>query len=93
VQAIYRRQLYGIEQWSLRKIYREQFDLVLVVRLQGDQSVFDSILLGRDEYYRHPVAFSDTLPGLFDVLQTEADVVTRLSRCQPGKVPISCSAL
>jgi DNA invertase Pin-like site-specific DNA recombinase len=63
IQVIWRAERHGLLQWSLRKVYREPFDYVFLVRLKADDCAYDSLLLRRDEYFRFPLWFSDDVPG------------------------------
>lgn len=81
IQVIWRALRYGRLQWSLRKVYREIFDYVLVVRLNRDDTPFDSILLARDEYFAFPLWFPDDTPGAsFERKKTARDVAATFAR-------------
>jgi DNA invertase Pin-like site-specific DNA recombinase len=83
IQVIKRRARYGVIQWSLRKIYRETFDHVLIVRVNADESVFDSILLQRDQYFSYKLWFDDELPGSYERLETDTDVGSKFRTLAP----------
>jgi len=80
VQLIWRRPRHGIPTWFLPKIYRERFDHALLIRLEDDGTIFDSILLDADEYLRHRRWFVDELADSRVWLTTEAQVAARF-RC------------
>ncbi|MEJ8839367.1 recombinase family protein [Ramlibacter sp. AN1133] len=80
VQLIWRRRRHGIPTWFLPKIYRELFDHALLIRVEDDGSVFDSILLAADRYLRHRRWFVDDLEQPVVWLTTEAQIAARF-RC------------
>jgi hypothetical protein len=63
VQVIWKRPRYDGMQWSLRKIYNDRFDWVLVVRLREDDTARDSVLLRRDDYFAQEKWMQDQLTG------------------------------
>jgi hypothetical protein len=85
VQLIWRRERYGLMQWSLRKIYRDSFDHILVVRLLDDDAVFDSLLMSRADYFKHPLWFDDSLPPDAVSMRTDAEIAKCFSSLAPAK--------
>lgn len=89
LQTIWRKPKYGeLVQWSLPKIYGEPFDYVLVVRRNADDTVFDSILFRRDQYFRQALWFTDALPGSYEVYDNERVVASRFRTLSPWATPV-----
>lgn len=61
--------------WQLPKVYRAPFDFMLVVRILPSDAVLDSILLGRRDYFKHPVSFETELPATFRFTTEPSDIV------------------
>lgn len=80
VQIIWRAPRFGITQWSMRKIYREPFDHVFVVRLNENDEVFDSMLLARDDYFSFQLWFPDGLSSAgLEYVWSEQAVATKFA--------------
>jgi DNA invertase Pin-like site-specific DNA recombinase len=77
VQLVWQRYRHGSPTWFLPKIYREHFDHVLLVRMHPGGSVFDSILLSADAYFRHPRWLPDTVPGASEWMTSEDQVAAK----------------
>jgi DNA invertase Pin-like site-specific DNA recombinase len=95
VQVIWRTARHGVLQWSLRKIYRESFDHVFLVRLNADDTVFDSLLLPRDQYFGFKLWFDDNVvETTFERQWSGADVAAKFRqlRAQPDATLAGLSA-
>jgi len=83
VQVIGRAIRFGVLQWSLRKVYREQFDYVFIVRLKADDTVFDSMLLSATDYFSFPLWFADSVPtDGFEKVLREDEIAARFASLQ-----------
>ena len=80
VQAIGKRPRYNTRQWSIRKIYKTPFDWVLVVRVDEDGVVKDSILLNREQYFAHERWLADRLMGPWQHHRSTDQIVGLINR-------------
>jgi len=84
VQVIRRKERDGVRLWALKKIYKGlDFDWVLVVRVEDDDTPHDSLLLSREEYFGTGKWLRDDVHGEWRIHRTTESIRELMASLRP----------
>ncbi|MBK6008726.1 recombinase family protein [Ramlibacter ginsenosidimutans] len=83
LQVIWQRSRDDLQQWEIRRVYKEHFDWILVVRIRPDDTPLDSILLSRAQYFSQTRWLHDALDDSWTVLRSSSEIVDAMRKLRP----------